>query len=214
MDPQIRPAIPADAPFLAWVIQEAARSHLPFGIWDLAFPGADGQRLERLAAFAVTEALHFAHYSRFLVATVDGTPAAALSAYENASMGGAKLGLGMAEAFRNLGLPGKELLAVGARLAPLEALGLPTPDGLWIVEWVATLPAYRGRGLVRELLQAILEGGRAEGYTRTQIAYLVGNTPARHAYQRAGFEDIDVYEHADFEKAFGTPGIARMQRAL
>ena len=55
MDPQIRPATPADAPFLAWVIQEAARSHLPFGIWDLAFPGSDGQRLERLAAFAVAE---------------------------------------------------------------------------------------------------------------------------------------------------------------
>ena len=51
-------------------MQAAGRSHLPVGIWDLAFPGPDAQRLEKLSAMTVTRALHFAHYSRFLVATV------------------------------------------------------------------------------------------------------------------------------------------------
>ena len=39
MEHHIRPAVEADTPFLAWVQQEAARSHLPPGFWDLAFPG-------------------------------------------------------------------------------------------------------------------------------------------------------------------------------
>ena len=35
MSTETRPATAEDAPFLAWVIQEAARSHLEIGIWDL-----------------------------------------------------------------------------------------------------------------------------------------------------------------------------------
>ena len=36
---ETRPANAEDAPFLAWVMQEAARSHLEHGVWDLMFPG-------------------------------------------------------------------------------------------------------------------------------------------------------------------------------
>jgi hypothetical protein len=41
----IRPARESDAAFIAWVQQEAARSHLPIGFFDLAFPGPDAERL-------------------------------------------------------------------------------------------------------------------------------------------------------------------------
>jgi hypothetical protein len=82
---ETRPATADDAAFLAWVMQEAARSHLEQGIWDFAFPGEDEPRLEILAKIITTERIHFAHFSRFRVLAIDGEPASALAAYENAA---------------------------------------------------------------------------------------------------------------------------------
>src|SRR4029079_15387389 len=86
MDHTIRPATVADVPFLAWVQQEASRSHLPFGFWDLAIPGPDEYRLRIIGRIASAEAKSFGHWSRFLVAEVGGEPAAALSAYDEAPL--------------------------------------------------------------------------------------------------------------------------------
>jgi ribosomal protein S18 acetylase RimI-like enzyme len=206
----IRPATPDDARFLAWVIQAAGRSHLPIGVWDLALPGDEDARLDVMAAIASTRLLHFAHWTRFLIHEVDGVPAAALSAYESAEFGGEKLGHGMAEAFTSLGWSEDEMVAVTRRMSPFGSLRFPTPPGLWIVEWVATLPEYRGRGLVNALLLEILERGREEGFTQSQIGYYLGNTPAKNAYEKVGYKYVDEYRHTDWEAALGCPGVARM----
>ena len=83
MEIRIRDAVPEDAPFLAWVMQAAARSHRPLSFWDLAFPGPDRPRLEYIAELAVSDAHSFTHYSGFLVAEADGHPVAGLSAYDS-----------------------------------------------------------------------------------------------------------------------------------
>ncbi len=210
----IRPATPDDARFIAWVIQAAGRSHLPKGIWDIALPGDEEERLDVLQAIVTTRQLHFAHWTRFLVHEVDGVPAAALSAYESEAFGGDKLGLGMGEAFTTLGWSDEEMLAVPRRMAPFGSLGFPTPHSLWIVEWVATLPDYRGRGLVNALLLDILEQGREEGFVRSQIGYFIGNTPAKNAYEKVGYKYVDEYRHADWEAALGSPGVARLHLDL
>jgi GNAT superfamily N-acetyltransferase len=211
---ETRPATADDAPFLAWVMQEAARSHLEKGVWDLAFPGEDEPRLEILAKVITTEKIHFAHFSRFRVLELDGEPAAALSAYEYSQHGMEHLTLGMAEAFSELGWSPEEMLAVGERSASFAATGYPNPEGLWIVEWVATRPEFRGRALIRRLLFEILEEGRDQGFEKAQIGYLLGNTRAKSAYEGAGFKWVDEHCHPDFEEDYGTPGIARMQRDL
>ena len=69
MDFSIRPAVVDDAPFLAWVQQEASRSHLPFGFWDLAIPGREEHRLGIIERIARHESKSFSHWSRFLVAS-------------------------------------------------------------------------------------------------------------------------------------------------
>jgi len=209
-----RPATPEDARFLAWIMQEAARSHLPLGVWDLAFPGTEPARLDLLAACLLTDPAHFGHWSRFRIAEVDGAPAAALSAYENSAHGESHMGRAMARALTRCGWAGEQLLEMRERIEVFDTTGYPTPDGIWIVEWVATLPEHRGQGLVRELLEAILETGRAAGFERAQIGILIGNDAARHAYERAGFVQIDEHRHPDFERALGTPGLARFQRDL
>ena len=86
MEPIVRPATEADVPFLAWVQQEAARSHLPSGFWDLAFPGPEEDRLRIVGRICKSPVRSFCHWSNFLVAEVDGKAAAGLSAYTNASV--------------------------------------------------------------------------------------------------------------------------------
>ena len=209
-----RPAAPTDAPFIAWVMQESARSHLPIGIWDVGFPGSDPQRLKRLEALATTESIHFCHWSRFLIAEFHGESVAGLSAYENSLHGGDHLGVGLAEAFKNLGLPVEELMKMREGTAPFRSIKYVNPDGLWILEWVATKPEFRGKGIINRLLLEILEKGRSAGFAKAQIGYILGNTPAKNAYEKVGFKWIKEYRHPDFEATFGSPGLASMQRDL
>ena len=211
---EIRPATAADAPFLAWVMQAAARSHLSVGIWDLGFPGEDAQRLEILAKLATTEQIHFAHFSRFQILEVDGVPASGLSAYENSQHGVAQLTLGLVEVLSGLEWSQPEMEAMGERIGSFAATGYPNPDGLWIIEWVATKSEFRGRALIHQLLVEILEQGRKQGFTRSQIGYLLGNLPAKGAYEGVGFKWVDEHRHSSFEADYGSPGIARMQRDL
>lgn len=209
-----RAATAEDAPFLAWVMQEAARSHLPQGVWDLAFPGPEVERLEQLAACIQADPVHFGHWSRFRVAEVGGEPAAALSAYENEAHGESHMGRALARGLTGIGWTGERLMEMRDRIEVFDTTGYVTPNGVWIVEWVATRPEHRGRGLVRQLLDDILDAGRKEGFARAQIGILIGNEPARHAYERAGFVKIEEHRHPDFERALGCPGLARFQRDL
>ena len=83
-------------------------------------------------------------------------------------------------------------------------------QGAWIIEWVACLEEFRRQGLIRELMQAILERGRERGHTLSQIGLLHGNISAQRAYENVGFEL--EYEKTDpsFEAAVGCPGMARL----
>ena len=209
-----RPANKSDALFVAWVMQEAARSHLPIGMWDLVFPGPDDQRLEKLGILTTTETVHFGHYSRFLIAEENGVPAAALSAYENTRHGPKYLGAALAEAFKTMGLPETELMKVPERMAPMTAIKYKINDGQWVVEWVATKPEFRGRGIIYGLLQEILDKGRKEGFTESQIGYILGNIPAKNAYEKIGYRYVTAYRHPDFQATFGEPGLASMHLSL
>jgi RimJ/RimL family protein N-acetyltransferase len=214
MSIETRPATADDAPFLAWVMQAAARSHLELGIWDLALPGPDEPRLEFLATLALTDQLHFGHFSRVRVLEVDGVPAAGLSAYENSELGMEKLALGLFEAAGKLGWTQQKLEQTIADTSSFSATGYPNPDGLWIIEWVATRPEFRGRSFMNRMLLEILDEGRKQGFERAQIGHLLGNTPARAAYERVGFVWLEDHCHPDFQRDYGEPGLARMQRDL
>jgi ribosomal protein S18 acetylase RimI-like enzyme len=213
MSVTIRPATAADAPFVAWVQQEAARSHLPFGFWDLAIPGPDEYRLRIIERIVRADARSFAHWSGFLVAEVDGQPAAALSGYDDAKAAtGDRFTEALFEALTAEGWNGERLGALLQRLGPFLTCVPEQPDDTWIVEWVATRPEHRGKGLVRALLQEILAAGRRRGHSRFQIGVLIGNVAAQRAYEGAGFTVVDDKRHPDFEATFGCPGTRNMRR--
>ncbi|MCC6850084.1 MAG: GNAT family N-acetyltransferase [Deltaproteobacteria bacterium] len=210
----IRRAEARDLPFIAWVQQEASRSHLPFGFWDLAIPGSDEYRLDLVARIASREPGSFAHWSRFLVAEVDGEPAAALSAYDDAkAVSGERFYGAVLAAMTAAGWNEARLGAMQQRVAPFLACAPEQPDDTWIVEWVAARPAHRGKGLTKALLRAILDEGRTRGHTRFQVGVLIGNSPAQRAYEGVGFAVVDEKRDPAFEATFGTPGIRRLRQA-
>lgn len=86
--------------------------------------------------------------------------------------------------------------------------------GAWIVESVATLSEFRRQGLVNRLLEEILEVGRRRGFRLAQVGVFIGNTAAQNAYEKCGFIVVDERRNADFEAETGSPGIARLLRAI
>jgi translation initiation factor 4G len=115
---------------------------------------------------------------------------------------------------QSLGWSESEMSEFGERMLSLGTPFPPTPDEHWVIEWVATVPEFRGRGIVNELMLRILERGRARGFKTAQIGYLLGNLPAQRAYERVGFTTVDEKRDPDFEAVLGCPGIARMLRDL
>jgi ribosomal protein S18 acetylase RimI-like enzyme len=213
MSTKIRPATVDDVAFIAWVQQEAARSHLPYGFWDLAFIGPDEWRLPMLERIARARAESFCHWSRFLVAEVDGEPAAALAGYDKPSVTAATLLFAaMEEAFGAVGWTELQAGAMQERIVPFLTCIPEAAEEDWVIEWVATRPAHRGKGLVKALLQEILARGAERGHAQTQIGVLIGNTAAQRAYESAGFRVVDEKTSPSFEATFGCPGIRRMLR--
>jgi translation initiation factor 4G len=62
------------------------------------------------------------------------------------------------------------------------------------------------------LLQHELARARAEGYTRAQISFLIGNAPAERAYIKAGFRFAEERRAAEFQTAISSPGLWRLSR--
>ena len=80
------------------------------------------------------------------------------------------------------GLSASELEAIRRRSAYVRNCWVQGGDGDWMIEHVATDPAYRGRGLVQALIESALAKGRAAGFGRATISFLIGNEPAERKF--------------------------------
>ncbi len=200
-------------PFVAWVILTAARSHLERSTWDFYVDKPEADVLRYLEALADTETRHFAHYSNFLVAEVDGAPAAALSGYFEAERGMPTLLQGMAEANAATGLVDDPDAGM-QRAGTITLVSMEHAEGAWIVEWVATHPEFRRRGLVDRLIEEILDVGRGRGASTAEIGVLIGNDGAQRAYEKAGFAFVDEKRHPAFEAVYQCPGTRHFRRSI
>lgn len=210
MNVVIREGCADDAQFLAWDMLTAARSHKTRCIWDYAFPGPEQFRLDHLAALAVAEPQSFSHFSSFLVAESDGKPVGALSGFDPTERGLGLFTTALASVLSERGWSDEHQGLLLERIGPTISCNPETPEGHWVIEWVAVKPQARGTGVIDRLLQAVLGRGRERGFERAQLGVLLGNTPALRAYGRAGFQVHDEKRDPAFEAAVGCPGIARM----
>jgi ribosomal protein S18 acetylase RimI-like enzyme len=210
MNIDIRSARPDDAPFLAWVMLTATRSHLNHGVWEYYVGGTEQDCLSFLSLIATTQKPHLFHYSTFIVAEINRKKVGALSGYDPNVLGMKAFTQALPEVFQKLGWSKDEQKAAVERYLPWMTCIPDDAEGAWIVESVAVLPEYRRQGVVSKLLDEVLERGRKSGYTCAQIAVLINNTPGRRTYEKRGFKFHSEKRNPGFEAAFGSPGLAKL----
>jgi ribosomal protein S18 acetylase RimI-like enzyme len=208
----IRDANERDIDFIAWVMLAASRSHLPRGIWEYLNGQDEAQTLAFLRSLGSSEDVHLFHWSLFQIAEIDGTPAAAMCGYDSATQGMPAASTAVPAAAMQSGVVfDDEFMRRAGLVGNVVSDNL---DGAWVIENVATAPEFRRRGLTDALIKATLDRGRDKGFTLGQISVFIGNTPAREAYLKAGFEVKDEKRDADFEAEMGSPGFERMMQPL
>jgi len=210
----IRPACPEDASFLAWVMLMAGRSHLQKGIWDIIIGRPEDECLRFLEYLAVTEEPHMCHHTVFIVAELDGLPAAALSGYDPVNLGEETVTPQMPVVMDKMGLTPEDMAQAQQGLSAFMTCHSEPCEGAWIVESVAARSQFRRQGATSRLLSEILDAGRRRGFGLAQVSFYIGNTPAQRAYQKAGFRILDEKRHPDFEREIGCPGMVRMIREI
>ena len=211
LDVRIIEAREEHVPFIAWVQLTAFRSHLPKGMWDFFVGGSEEDTLRFLEALATTETKHWGTYQDFIIAEVDGTPAAALTGYFEAE---SSFENGIAEACRTIGMAQDDINAGWKRAGTIGLVGTKHAPGSWITVNVATKPEFRRRGLVDELLAEMMERGRFRGATVAEIGVFIGNDNAQRAYEKAGYEVVEEKLHPDFEAVYKCPGVRQLRREL
>ena len=208
----IRHATPADAAFLGWVCVAAPRSHLQTGWFETVLRRDEAFCIEFASRLTVAKARSWWHYSLFLVAEVDGEPAAGLCGFGDESVYMAS-GDAMAEAADAMGISKDEQTQFWPRGAYIISPATSEP-GAWTIENVATKPEYRGRGILGKLLSAELDEARDAGFSRAQVSFFIGNDAAERAYAKAGFKFAEEKTARDFEAVTGVPGIKRFARDI
>ncbi len=210
MDITIRPAGPEDASFIAWVMITAGRSHLARGFWDQYVNGTQEECLAFVRNVALTAKPHPFHHSIFIIAEKDGKPLAGLSAYDPERVSIGHYLEALPEVFEKAKWSKADQMA---GLKRIESFLTCLPDNApkaWIIESVAAKPEARRQGITNLLLTEMIERGRKAGYERAQISVLIGNTPARRAYEKCGFRLSEGKRTTAFEDTYGTPGIERL----
>ena len=209
----IRHARQEDAGFLAWCILAAGRAHLERGWYDIALGLDEPARLEALTRLVQTRTPSWWRFDHWLVAEVDGAPAAGLAAFGSDAFATSESA--MSEALSDLGWRPDRIAEVWTRGAYIFSCALaPDDHEVWVIENVAARPERRGEGLTRALLAEALALGRAKGFADAQISFVIGNEAAERAYSKAGFQPADERRHPDFEAAVGAPGLRRFALRL
>jgi ribosomal protein S18 acetylase RimI-like enzyme len=211
--PAIRPARTDDASFIARNILASQRGPLSRGWFDIALGWPEPQCLAFVERIATAQQRSWWHVSQFIIAEVEGQPAASLCALP-ASGTRAAVRATIQEVATAIGLSAADLKAVFRRGAYGANCWVQGGEGEWLIEHVATVPAYRGRGLVQALIDHALAAGRAAGYERASISLVIGNEAAERCYAKAGFAFVEEKRDPAFEAITGSPGFRRFTRAI
>jgi ribosomal protein S18 acetylase RimI-like enzyme len=209
----IRRAQADDAIFIARTILSAQRGHVSRGWFDIALDWPEPRCLAFVERIATAQNQSWWHVSQFLVAEVEGELAAALCAMPAAGTVSAGRSA-ITEVAERSGLGAAETAAIFRRGAYAAGCWVQGGEGDWLIEHVASLPMYRGRGLVQALIDHALLAGKSAGFAQASISFLIGNEAAQRCYAKAGFVFAEEKRDFDFEAITNAAGFRRFERRI
>ncbi|MEM9008737.1 MAG: GNAT family N-acetyltransferase [Cyanobacteria bacterium P01_F01_bin.86] len=197
-----RKATIADIPFLARIEYEASLPPLNRCFWEDLLQGTETTALQFIEAQLRADASNWGSVADFLVLEEQGKPVAAAAGYVPNWENYCPLDLSRLDAIAQelkwsqattTAFHDHYLALWGGDIRPFFL----TPQAPWIIENVAVLPEFRGRGFGKALLRALLEEGRSQQHSHAGIMIINGNDAARHTYESLGFKTYFTF-HADY----------------
>jgi ribosomal protein S18 acetylase RimI-like enzyme len=207
----IRRARIDDAKFIARTILSAQRGHVSRGWFDIALDWPEPRCLAFVERLATAQSQSWWHVSQFILAEVEGEPAAGLCAMPAAGTVNAGRSA-ITEVAERSGLNATETAAIFRRGAYAASCWVQGGEADWLIEHVASLPMHRGRGLVQGLIDRALLTGKSAGFARASISFLIGNEAAQRCYAKAGFTFVEEKRDFEFEAITNASGFRRFER--
>ena len=103
-------------------------------------------------------------------------------------------GLGLSAPPADFSPPGGAFLVIYEDGKPVAGGGVKRDeDGIAEIKRMYVAPGARGRGLGRQLLEALEEEARSLGYARIRLDTGARQPEARAMYERAGYHAVDDY---------------------
>jgi ribosomal protein S18 acetylase RimI-like enzyme len=96
-------------------------------------------------------------------------------------------------------------LRMPGRLGIMDRVAPKKPDGAFIISEIHVAEDYRGQGLGAQMMVRAEEQARAGGYA-VMALHTRTNNPARHLYDRCGFEAATEATDPEFERLTGVSG--------
>jgi ribosomal protein S18 acetylase RimI-like enzyme len=214
--PTIRRATRDDLPFVAWCNYEASSPQPGFSYWDPLLEGTGTPTMTFIEAVFHEDALAWGRVEDFWLAESAGRPVGGASGFDMDPRDHRPLHLDRLPAVAaRLGWPEETLAGFragyeGVWSDPLDPTLAPAAD--WVIECVAVVPEARGRGVAKQLMQALLDEGRRRGHSHAAIAVTAGNAAAQRVYEGVGFRMYISYGADYFDDAF--PGTIKYRRNL
>lgn len=181
----IRKATKEDIPFLAGIILLAESTGNEITSYTKMF-GMTDEELQPMIEKSITNDMkgHPLTYHTYLVATVDGAPAAAISVYTEGEFGDSNHL--MTGALMN-GFDRKKIGPAFAFLKEHAYLNIPKTRNTLQIDCVATLPEFRGQGLLKQLVNEAERMAADAGIRELQIQVWKKNEGAVSAYGKLGY---------------------------
>ena len=203
VEPIFRRARSEDATALAELIWIAGESSSR-SVYEVLFGGDRDSQRERLQRLILAQTRTHFSYCNFFVAEVHGIAVAGACGFNPRNSGKQNL----LPALRETAWTPSEIADAMERMGPVLTCAAEESPDAWVLEHVASLPRFRGRGLAREVVFRVIEEGFAAGFDRVELSVLVGNEVARKLYVNLGFR-LEGRPRTDprFEAVMGSPGM-------
>jgi ribosomal protein S18 acetylase RimI-like enzyme len=214
---QVRKATIADIPFLAQIEYESTLPPTNWCFWDETLQDTNTTSIRFIEALLKTDASSWGGPTDFLILSAADQPVAAAAGFTPDSKDYRPFRFSHLDAVaQELGWSKQTADQFCDRYNQLWGSD-PQPAHLkpqapWIIESVAVIPAARGRGLGKSLIQALLYEGRSRGYSHAGIMVINGNEAARRTYESVGFRMYQAFGAEYFDNQFS--GITKFRLRL